>query len=241
MTTITTATEVYAQGGIMPHRAVVLDSARWRYWAQDCRPRHYVVESERRLRQRGGPGSGLLVLRPVFDHGDAENVPDAVLTGLATEIVKLGALGALKMHGRWDPWVRAQMDLHRLEAVVVDPDSIGLPWPEHERREAERDVIAAAEGITEDVIEAARETEEKRLKAEVERRLLRAGVTFTTAPKPPHDVTRHRVTGKALNFAGKVMPEADVHEGVDPDEVVMSYATLLRLLEKIDPRAESDR
>lgn len=239
MTTITTATEIYAQGEIMPRRVVVLDDGRWRYWAQDCRPglRHWVSESERRLRRRGGPGSGLLVLRTVF-HGDTFPVADAVLTGLATEIVKLGALGALKVHGRWDPWVRAQMDLHRLEAVVVDPDTIGLPWPEHARREAERDVIAEAEGIAEDVVEAAREAEEKRLREEVERRLLRVGVTFTTAPKPPHDVTRHRVTGQALNFAGKVMPEADVHEGNDPDEVVMSYATLLRLLEKIDPRAE---
>lgn len=233
---------VYAQGNYSCSKAVVLDDRLWRYKKRKRREWH-VPEADLKLLRRAGQGSGLLILRGRYSsiHGQPE---DATLLGIAQEIWDDGLLERCAVERQWPASLRAELAVRQLEIVVVAPDTVTVPWPEYERERDAADVLYEAEVIASDAAEEMKEATRLRLAAEVERRLLRAGVTFTTAAKtrPGSRARRHPQTGDLLGPNGKVLPEADVHEGGFDDfddGVVMSYATLLRLLKMIDPRTES--
>ena len=234
---------VYAQGVYAGVKAVVLDDRLWRYKKRKRREWH-VPEADLKLLRRAGHGSGLLVLRGRYSsiHGQPD---DATLLGLAQEIWDGGLLEECAKSQQWPATLRAELGARQLEIVVVSPDSVTVPWEQYSREAAVADVLDEAESIAEEASEEMKEAARLALAAEVEQRLLRAGVTFTTHPKhrPGQWYHRHPVTGDLLSLKGQLIPEEDVHEhGFDDfdDGVVMSYATLLRLLKKIDPRFESD-
>lgn len=214
-------------------KAVVLDDRLWRYVKS---PRGlYVPEADRRLMRRAGKGSGLLVLRRQYSSINGVPDDDLLLT-VAHHLWKLDALTECARDRQWPTWVRSVLDANKLEIAVVRPECVTVPWDEYERNEAMEEVIYQAEGIASDAAEEMREAARMRLVADVERRLLRAGVTFTTDPQPLPGAQRHPESGDILNALGKVMTEADVHEDCYGTGVVMSYETLARLLAKIDPR-----
>lgn len=234
---------VFAEGAwaSLRSKAVVLDDRLWRY-KKSKRHEWGLLERDRKLMRRAGPGSGLLVLRARHSsiHGQPE---DAVLLGMAREIWNGGLLEQCAKTQQWPVALRAELDVRNLEIVVVPPDTVTVPWEEYERERLAQEIVDEAEEIASDSAEEIRETARLALAAEVEQRLLRAGVTFTTfgRRKEGQYYRRHPESGDLLDHKGKVVPEADVHEaGFDDwdDGVVMSYKTLLRLLKKIDPRTE---
>lgn len=233
---------IYAQGAAYSGvKVVVLDDRLWRYKKRKRKEWH-VRDADRPLLRRAGAGSGLLVLRGQYSsiHGQPE---DAVLLGVAQEIWDGSLLEECARTRQWPTSLRVELEARRLEITVVRPDSVTRPWPEYERESFAADVIYEAEEIATDEAEEMAEAARLKLAAEVEQRLLRAGVTFTTHAKhrPGQWYHRHPESGDLLSAKGQVVPEKDVHEaGFDDfdDGVVMSYTTLLRLLKMIDPRME---
>lgn len=225
------------ESGLSCVKGVVLDNRLWRYMKR-ARGEHLVAETSRRLQRRSGEGAGLLVLRGRFSgiHGEPD---DAALLMVAERLRDNTVLDYCNTHRRWPDRVRAVLGEHEMEIVVRRPDALLGPWDVYAQHEAEQDVLHEAREILEEAVADEDEKRRTALTAEVERRLLRAGVTFTTGSKPLRNAPRHPVTGDVLNGMGKVVEEADVHEATDWDDVVMSYATLLRLLKMIDPRFEN--
>lgn len=225
------------ESGLSCVKGVVLDNRLWRYMKR-ARGEHLVPETRRRLQRRSGEGAGLLVLRGRFSgiHGEPE---DAALLMVAQRLRDNTVLDYCNNHRRWPDWVLALLGEHELEIVVRRPDTLLGPWDVYAQHEAEQDVLYEAREILEEAVADEDEKRRKALAVEVEQRLLRAGVTFTTGPKPLRGADRHPVTGDVINHLGKVVEEADVHEASDWDDVTMSYETLLRLLKMIDPRFEA--
>lgn len=230
--------EVYAVRGpssVVPVRGMVLDERMWSYFAEDMRwnsVRGYIPRAQRRFRRRGRVPTdiavhgrvelrtGLLVLLEVPRL--SVDTPEAGDLVTVAQTVDSDDLEYLAAEHRPPIALQAAMDAERLELALVHPEDVQAPWHEHEMHASLEAVVAAAEAEVAAAADEIGATRRREMVADTERRLARAGFTYSTQP----------------TLTAKPIKRCDVHADVDDERVTMTYATLRRLLDRIDGQGE---